>query len=855
MTTTPTTKDSILRKHAEEKLRIDKADASETQLSLDDKRLLHELQVHQIELEMQKDELNLALSEMRESEKALRNQRDFLECVIANSGSCIAVVKGHELRYTMANQAFQTIASGDPMVGRTYREVFPKAAEAGAEALLLRVLETGVPWKVESYQAPVPGKANATWQGQIVRLPVEAGEEPSALAVVWEITDRVQAEEAVHRSQKIFYDLIEQSPFGTYIVDSQFRIALMNTASQEGAFRNVRPVIKRNFAEAMRILWPEDVAMEIIGHFRHTLETGEPYYSRDFFNPRQDEEIVEGYEWELHRLTLPDEQYCVICYYFDSTELRQVEQELRKSTEDLREAQRQAHIGSWHWDAQTDVTTGTAELLRIYGFDASTQAMPDFKAQRGLCYPVEDWERVNAAVQKTLATGIGYELDVRALNNGEIIWVTTRSEAIRDDSGRIVALRGTVQDITERKQIEGQLHKAKIAAESANRAKSEFLANMSHELRTPLNGVLGNAQLLEMTDLTDEQLEFLDDLTGSCNNLLSIINDILDLSRIEAGGIELEFAELSVYSCINDIFKMQKVVAFKKGLILKADIDVDVPHGLLGDKLRIKQILLNLLGNAIKFTSQGSITLSAHILEKHESFVLIQIAVQDTGIGITAEALDKIFNPFIQEDGSITRRYGGTGLGLSICRRLTELMGGSIAVESSPGTGSCFTVTLPLAIATESATIQEPPQPSINRDLPPLRILLVEDDPPNLEVGTSLLRMLGHDVMTVENGKACLAALEKDNFDLVLMDIQLPIMNGEEALLEIRRRELQTSAHQRIIAVSAHSMRGDRERFLAKGFDGYVSKPVDFKELVSDMKRVMNLADGTIQSLSEEHRG
>jgi CheY-like chemotaxis protein len=176
-------------------------------------------------------------------------------------------------------------------------------------------------------------------------------------------------------------------------------------------------------------------------------------------------------------------------------------------------------------------------------------------------------------------------------------------------------------------------------------------------------------------------------------------------------------------------------------------------------------------------------------------------------------------------------------------------------VESSPGTGSCFTVTLPLAIALETTTIQESPQPTINWDLPPLRILYVEDDPSSLELGISLLRMLGHDVITAENGKECLTILEKNSFDLVLMDIQMPIMNGEEALLEIRRRELETSAHQRIIAVSAHSMRGDKERFLAKGFDSHVSKPVDFMELVSDMKRVMSLADGVAQSLLEERRG
>jgi len=269
-----------------------------------------------------------------------------------------------------------------------------------------------------------------------------------------EIEERKRAEEAVSRSRKTFVELVERSPFGTYIVDSQFRIAMMNASSQTGAFRNVRPVIGRPFAEAMAILWPEPVAAEIIGFFRHTQETGEPYYSRDFINPRHDAEIVEAYEWELHRITLPDGQHGVICYYYDSTKLREAESALRAREVDLSEAQRLAHIGSWYWDAKTDVTTGSDELLRIYGFDPATQTMPDFKEQCGLCYPVEEWERVNAAVQRGLETGVGYELDVHAIRNGKTIWVTTRSEVMRDADNRIVSLRGTVQDITERKRAE-----------------------------------------------------------------------------------------------------------------------------------------------------------------------------------------------------------------------------------------------------------------------------------------------------------------------------------------------------------------------------------------------------------------
>jgi PAS domain S-box-containing protein len=458
----------------------------------------------------------------------------------------------------------------------------------------------------------------------------------------------------------------------------------------------------------------------------------------------------------------------------------------------------------------------------------------------------DDLESVTSSIQTSALELTPWYQEFRIiLDDGTVRWVSGNSLPQREEDGSVL-WNGFSADITDRRNKDEQLRQAKASAESANRAKSEFLANMSHEIRTPMNGVLGMAQLLEMTDLSDEQQEYLNTLTGSGKNLLSIINDILDLSRIEAGGVELELAEFTLLQCINDIIKMQKVAALQKGLIFNADIDVEIPHGLLGDQLKIKQIILNLLGNAVKFTSKGSITLSARMLEQHDTFVLIQIVVQDTGIGITAESLDRIFNPFVQEDGSTSRRYGGTGLGLSICRRLTELMGGSIAVESSPGTGSCFTVTLPLVIATETVTIQEAPQKNtISWHGPPLRILFVEDDPSSLEVGTSLLRVLGHDVMTAENGKKCLTALENDSFDLVLMDIQMPVMNGEEAMIEIRKRDLETCAHQKVISISAHALRGDMERFLAVGFDGHVSKPIDFIELLSVMSRVMGLADGT----------
>ena len=428
--------------------------------------------------------------------------------------------------------------------------------------------------------------------------------------------------------------------------------------------------------------------------------------------------------------------------------------------------------------------------------------------------------------------------------NGNAITILTTKVPLRDEQGRVVGILGIGRDITARVKVEAEIRAAREAAEAANRAKSDFLANMSHEIRTPMNGVLGMAELLIESRLDPEQRDCAETIRESGKALLTVINDILDFSKVEAGKLELESIDMDVRSGVDECARLLAIQAHAKGLELEVSCDPELPESVRGDPNRLRQILLNLGGNAVKFTSKGAVRISIGVVEATAQDVLVRFEVRDSGIGIPKDRLESLFKPFTQVDASTTRRFGGTGLGLSIVRRLVELMHGTCGVDSEPGVGSRFWFTarfgqcVPVDAAAEASALAATAAEGAASQsaVPHRRLLMAEDNIVNQRVAARMLEKMGYVVDVVSDGREAVAAWARGGYDAILMDCQMPEMDGYAATREIRRQESGT-ARIPIIALTAHAIKGADEECFAAGMDHYITKPIDRDQLRKCLER------------------
>jgi PAS domain S-box-containing protein len=526
------------------------------------------------------------------------------------------------------------------------------------------------------------------------------------------------------------------------------------------------------------------------------------------------------------------------------------EMALKTSEERYRLAVEGSRDGIWDWELTTNKIFLSPQWKKMLGYE-------DDELKN---HPEQFFDRIHpddtALVRNTLEAFLRGEAEVYSVEcrlrhkDGSYRWILARADALRDEHGKVYRMAGSHTDITERKQNEEELRERKEEAEEANRAKSIFLANMSHEIRTPLNGVLGFLDILLGENLTEEQKEYVNTALQSGRSLLQIINDILDSTKIESGKIEIAQQPFSLKSSVRAAVENFKLAAAEKGLELRTRSDENLPEQVLGDESRIRQVLFNLIGNAVKFTERGSVEVAVSPAENgpaEKASVLFSVA--DTGIGIPKENLEDIFESFTQVDSSYARAYQGTGLGLGIVKRLVELMGGEVGVQSSPGKGSTFYFTVPLRAA--FGEVEGPA--SAKTSLPDeagggegerngdqgVSILLAEDNKINRMVTEKLVEKLGHRIHSVEDGRQAVAEVGNGSYDLVLMDAQMPVMDGIEATHAIRNGEAGEKVKDiPIVALTAHALSDEKEHFLSEGMNGFVSKPIDKETLQSVLEEL-----------------
>jgi PAS domain S-box-containing protein len=781
------------------------------------------------------------ITERKRAEETLQRSETLLRAITDNSPDPI-FLKDRDCRMMLANPATLAIIgkAAEEVIGRTDEEFYDDPATGQViNANDRRIMGSG---RMEVVEEIVLGPSGpVTYLSTKVPYRDAKGQVIGLIGVARDITNRKRAEEAMRASEERLRLVLQASSLGTFEVDLLTGKGRWNALEFE--LLGLKPGDAPSDPETFfRFVHPEDVG-PLQAQWQEALRLGN--LDAEFRIVRADGEVrwLAGKgQFTFGGMDTPETRGHAVRFMgvnFDITARKQAEEALRASEERLRYALESCQIGAWDIDLVDHTAFRSVEHDRIFGY---AELLPAWTYEIFIEHVLpEDRAMVDAKFQRAMKSQGDWNFECRIRRtDGNVRWIWAAGRHRQDDTGAPRRMAGIVQDITERKQAEEALLQAKVAAEAASVAKSQFLTNMSHELRTPMNAILGMIDIALPKAIDPTVQDCLQTVKGSADLLLTLLNDLLDSAKIESGKLELESAPFSLRQMLDQMTRVLAVRASENGLGFYCRLPEETPDALIGDRMRLQQVLLNLAGNAIKFTERGEVEVSVRAVPRDDEACL-EFVVRDTGIGIPPALLERLFQPFGQADASMSRRFGGTGLGLSICKNLLDLMGGRIWVESQVGKGSTFYFTVQLSLAKEL-----PPDVEARVAIPAaarvqLRILLAEDNPANQKLATYLLEDRGHLVEIAGNGQEAVSLTEQNSYDVILMDVQMPEMNGLEATAAIRRRE-DGSRRVPIIAMTAHAMKGDRERCLAAGMDDYLSKPIDAHETIALVERVAAVA-------------
>lgn len=800
--------------------------------------LLERLRRELAEAESRAEQLALQLAAVRGQADAARRYQ-----FIADSSRDFMTVVARGYVYEAVNSSYlEAMGLGaEDIIGRTVAEVW------GEDVFHDRVkgyLDEAFAGKRGSYESwfDFPKRGKGFWSVRFSPYVDDKGEVSHVSVVSHDMTERKLAEEALRESEQQYESIVESIPDIVYRLDREGRFVFINGAVRRYGYEP-RELIGSHILD---IVHPED--RERARNRVDERRTGDR--STDFLEVRLmsragTEVSMEIQSGEPHMVFQAEGVYehgAPASERFTGTQGLARDVTERRRMEELAEERAALYRVMFE-----NAATGTLSIKRdgtINRLNKKFSEMVGWGEDEVLGMPFinyvapHDRARVIEYRERRLRgenPPTEYELDV-IHKSGVIITMLVQVGLLREGGNAIVS----AIDISSRKQVERELRRAKEDAELASKTKNEFLANMSHEVRTPLNGILGMAELTLMTELDEEQRENVEMIRESGRNLLAILNDLLDISRIEAGRMDLEMQRFTLADLLGDIEITYRGLAEDKGLALDFDMAGQDAEDLYGDGGRIRQVLNNLVGNAVKFTNEGRVSVSGWIVEPVPAEARrLLFRVRDTGVGISEELQEMVFEPFTQADGSFTRKYSGTGLGLGIVRRLVGLMGGVVNIESEPGKGTSVWFTVPLDDSVARKPLESTAE-GMEIKPPALRILVAEDNAVNRLYAERLMVEMGHEAVSVQNGREVLAALVEGEFDMVLMDVQMPDMDGVEATRRIRSGEIQgLDSTLPIIAMTAHAMKGDREHFIESGMNDYVSKPVAPSELKAVIARVI----------------